>query len=567
MNSDVHPAVAAIVLIMTVMAIALWTWGSGVAASFGGPAELTRGPGGHSFVQIQNYLVEHDADGAYLRTHDLDALDVELFLGGYAFFSNGEILLRRGEDPRTFLDNFRAYKRETNSNSIVPSDPGSGLSRCNLETSVCEPFGESGIDFKAAYSVFIDWPTDEVYISDTTRHLLRKYSSRGVELASPVGGFKFPNQLSLHEGQLLVVDTNNHVIRVLESKSEAFADPIDSKDVVPGAAKLAEQTWPSHFARVDGEWWVNNMQTGMDRGGIYVFDNDWQYLRRVELPREADPISILAVGGTVWVSDWNNDIVRRLSTTGEPLANLESDGIESALTLSRQERRKYTMLSYSGVALFLAILFGLMARAFALSMNKDPVRKSAADIATDTGTDTAPLHLEPDAKVRKRMTAAIRLVTVLTSLIIIPLIFMFGILDHPELVSKLIGPIAGMFAIVMLIAWINKANWGTAIAVDGNMLTLRDHTGRRSTCPIRQVRYDDTAIATRDAVVILGRPKARIFAEADVQEKLMPRLSDAERVGAIEMLKIQIQLRHPQGMVTVLAVIGVLAYAVVKLAS
>lgn len=309
------------------------------------------------------------------------------------------------------------------------------------------------------------------------------------------------------------------------------------------------------------------MQTGMDRGGIYVFDSDWKYLRRVELPQDADPISILAVGDTVWVSDWTNDVVRRFSTRGQPLANLESDGLKKVLTLSRQERRKYIMLSYSGIAAFLAILFGLMVRAFALSMNKDPVRKSAEDNAADTGTDTVPLHLEPDAKVRKRMTTAIRLVTVLSLLIIIPLIFMFGILDHPELVSKLIGPIAGMFAIVMLIAWINKANWGTAIAVDGNMLTLRDHTGRMSTCPIRQVRYDNTAIATRDAVVILGRPKARIFAEADIHEQLMPRLSDAQRVGAIEMLKIQIQLRHPQGIVAVLALIGVLAYAVVRLVS
>lgn len=567
MNSDVHPAVAAIVLIATVMAIALWTWGSGVAASFGGPAELAKGPGGHNYVQIQNYLVEHDADGAYLRTYDLDALDVELFLGGYAFFSNGDILLRRGPDPRSFLDNFRAYKRETNSNSIVPGDPGSGLSRCNLETSVCETFGESGVDFKAAYSVFIDWPTDEVYISDTTRHLLRKYSSKGAELASPVGGFKFPNQLQLHEGQLLVVDTNNHVIRTLDSKSSAFGDPIDSKDVVPGAAKLAQQTWPSHFTRVGDEWWVNNMQTGMDRGGIYVFDNDWQYLRRVELPQEADPISILAVGDAVWVSDWNNDVVRRFSTAGKPLADLDSEGLETVLALSRQERRKYTMFSYSGVAAFLAILFGLMVRAFALSMNKEPVRKSAEDSAADSGTDTAPLHLEPDAKVRKRMAVTIRLVTILTLLIVIPLVFMFRIFDHPEVVSKLIGPIAGMFAIVMLIAWINKANWGTAIVLDGNMLTLRDHTGRNSTCPIRQVRYDNTAIATRDAVVILGRPKARIFAEADIQEQLMPRLSDAQRVGAIEMLKIQFQLRHPQGLVAVLALIGVMVYAVVNLVS
>jgi len=567
MNSDVHPAVAAFVLIATVLAIALWTWGSGVAASYGGPAELATGLDGHHFVQIQNHLVEHDAEGKYLETHDLRKLDVELFLGGYAFFSDGDILLRRGEDPRTFLDNFRAYKRETNSNSIVPAHPGSGLSRCNLETLACEFFGASGIDFKAAYSVFIDWPTDEVYISDTTRHLLRKYSSEGVELASPVGGFKFPNQLRLHEGQLLVVDTNNHVIRALESESSAFADLIDSKDVVPGAARLAQQKWPSHFTRVGDDWWVNNMQSGMDQGGLYVFDSDWQYLRRVELAQEADPISILGVGATVWVSDWNNDVVRRFSTTGEPLADLESDGLETVLALSREERRKYAMLSYSGIGVFVAILLGLLVRGFAVSMNKAPARESTDSNSPDPGTDSAPLHLEPDEKVRKRMTRAIRLMMILTVPIVLPLIFMIGIFESPEIVTKLIGPIGAMFGIVILIAWVNKANWGTSIVLDGNTLTLRDHTGRQSTCSIRQVRYDDTAIATRDALVVFGRPKAQIFSQSDIQERLLPRLGEAQRVGPIEMLRIQIQLRHPQGMVTVFAVVGVLAYIVVSLVS
>ena len=175
MNAKVHPLVAALVIAASVAAVALWAWASGRAASFGGPAELSLGPDGHSFIQIQHYLIEHDAEGAYVRTHDLSEMGVELVLGGHAFFSDGDVLLRRGEDPRSFLDNLRAYKRETNRNSIVPGSPDSGLSRCNLETQVCERFGASGIDFKAPFGAFIDWQTDEVYISDTTRHLLRKY--------------------------------------------------------------------------------------------------------------------------------------------------------------------------------------------------------------------------------------------------------------------------------------------------------------------------------------------------------------------------------------------------------
>ena len=46
---------------------------------------MNTGPGGHHFVQIQNYLVEHDANGAYLRTHDLDVIGVDLLLGQILF--------------------------------------------------------------------------------------------------------------------------------------------------------------------------------------------------------------------------------------------------------------------------------------------------------------------------------------------------------------------------------------------------------------------------------------------------------------------------------------------------
>ena len=108
MNSDVHPVVVAIVLLLTGVAVGVWMWGTGVAASYGGPAAMAVAPDGQRFVQIQNYLVEHDAKDVYVRTHDLEGLGVEQFLGGFAFFSNGDVLLRRGPDPRSFFDNLRA---------------------------------------------------------------------------------------------------------------------------------------------------------------------------------------------------------------------------------------------------------------------------------------------------------------------------------------------------------------------------------------------------------------------------------------------------------------------------
>ena len=567
MNSDVHPLVAGLVLLMTAVAIALWAWASGVAAGLGGPAGLRTNPAGHHFIEIQNYLVEHDAGGTYLQTHDLTAIDVDRLLGGYAFFANGDVLLRRGADPRSFLDNVRAYRRDTNRNSIVPDLPGSGLFRCNLATSECTRFGDSGIDLKAAFGVFIDWQTDEVYISDTTRHLLRKYSSHGVEQTPPVGGFKFPNQLLLHAEQLLVADTNNHVIRSLSPETESFAQIVDSYSVVPAGAKAAQQTWPSHFARVGKEWWVNNMQSGMNRGGIYVFDDAWRYVRRVEMPATADPIALLAVGNEIWISDWNNDVVRRYTNAGEALPNLESPGLEKILTVAKQERLTYRILSYAGFALVAAMFLILIVRALAPAMNSGPGPGPVEEDAAIPADDASPLHLEPDEKLRKRMAVVVRLMLLLTLLLVVPLLWMLWTLDKPDAVLPLTGAVAGLVGIVFMIAWVNRANWGTSVTLDGQTLTLRDYTGRRSSCPIREARFHDTAIATRDAVVVLGRAQARIYKRDEVEERLLPRLGDARRVGHMGLLKILIQLRHPQGLITLFTIIGILVYGAVTLAS
>jgi len=561
-NSDVHPAIAALVLMLTAIAIAVWMWGSDMAASIGGPAELRSDPRGHHFIQIQNHLVEHDADGDYVETHDLAAMDVELFLGTYAFFSNGDILLRRGPDPRSIGDNVRAFQRKTNERSITPETLDSGLFRCDLEVAACERFGATGIDFKAAHGIFIDWRSDEVYITDTTRHLLRKYSADGTELTQPVGGFKFPNQLLMHDDKLLVANTNHHTIDILSPRNSLFGDRIEKIDVVPTLAKSHGQEWPSHFARVGSQWWVNNMQNDMNQGGLYIFDHTWQFDRKVDLPVDADPISILPLSDEVWVSDWNNDSVRRFTTAGRALPDLESAGLDAILTASRLERRKYEMVSYSGIALIIFVLLGLMVRALAVTMNKGPVGASLKEPTENLPASTSVLHLEPDSKALRKMATAVRIAGLLLLSIVALLGFILITYDEPALALWMILPVIGLLGILALIDWTTRGNTGTAISLKGNVITLRDHVGRESSCPIHEVRYDNTAIATHDAVVFLGRPTAAVYDRGLLKEQLIPRLADANKVGPLKMMQILIELRHPQGVTTFIAVITLIIYAI-----
>ena len=566
MNSEVHPAIAALVLGLVAVALAIYTWGSGMAAGLGGPSELVTGPDGHHFVQIQNRLVEHDTDGSYLRTHDLSGLDVEVFLGGLGFFSNGDVLLRRGPDPRSFLDNLRAFQRQTNQDSLTPETTNSGLFRCSLGSGTCSRFGPRGIDLKAAFGVYIDWRSDDVYIADTTRHVVRKYSGDGNELAGPAPGFKFPNQVYLHEGQLLVADTNNHVVRAVDPRAGSFGAVLRSNHVVPAAAQAAGRRWPSHFARVGDQWWVNVMQTAMDQGGIYVFDDSWKYVRSIELPVQADPISILPAGDEVWVSDWNNDRVMRFTNAGQPLPDLESEGLDTILAASRLERQHYRLTSYAGIAFVVLILLALLVRALAVGMNKNPGADAASTGTSDRDGSDEPLYLEPDARALRRMSLLIGAMAVLVLVSIGLAVFVLAMHEKLELGAPLLGPVAGLLAIVAIMAWVNRANRGTSIRINGSTVTLRDHNGRESSSPLREVRYDASSIATRDTVVFLGRPMARIYNADDIKERLLPRLQQAQKVSPLQMMHIHVQLWHPQGVVTIVALLGIVIYGVAVLA-
>ena len=156
MNANVNPVIAAWSSLSPSAGIGVWFWASGQAKEIGGPSELRVAPNGHLYIQMQNQLLEHDESGRFIARHDLSELGVDRVIGAVDFFSNGDILLRRGPDSRTLMENIRAFQRKTNTQTIMPATPNTGLARCSLHAKTCDNFGESAIDFKTAYGVFID---------------------------------------------------------------------------------------------------------------------------------------------------------------------------------------------------------------------------------------------------------------------------------------------------------------------------------------------------------------------------------------------------------------------------
>lgn len=564
LEMKIHPALAGLVIALTVVAIGTKFWADGAALEYSGPAQLLNDPHGHVYIQIQNQLLEHTADGEYLRRHDLGALGVDTVIGAIAFFSNGDILLRRGEDSRSFGNKFAAYQRRENDSDLLPDSPGAGLARCNLETRHCREFAAPPIDFKSTIGITIDWRSGDVFISDTSRHSVRKYSASGTASAAPVPGFKFPNQLLLADEQLLIADTNHQKIRIVAADSESFGRTIRSIDVVPAEAQRNDHRWPSHLARVGNEWWVNNMSSDMRDGGIYAFDGNWQYQRRIPLPEAADPISILPFSAGALISDWDNDRIHYIAASGETLDDFSSPGLDEVLEESREARRFYRAAGWMGFVLLGAVLIGLLSKAL-LSPAAKAIRVPATNESAVPMPSDELIWFEPDPKSVRIIRLNLKLAGGALVGLVALLVYMIVAYGNPAIAVQMLAPVGGLILIYAVIYQMSRAATGTAVGFQGNDVILRNHKGAESRRPVSAAVYNNVAIATPDIAVLLGQAPMPLYPGDVVAQQIMPRLAQAKPIPPVKMQRILFRLLHPRGVVVILTFVGLAAVATLYL--
>ena len=408
--------------------------------------------------------------------------------------------------------------------------------------------------------MFIDRATDDVYISDSSRHLVRKYTRDGVEAAEPARGFKFPNQLMLHERYLLIADTNHHRIRVVRPESERFGVEYYNADVVPREAKANDQSWPSHFVRVGDKWWVNVMKTGMNYGGIYVFDAEWRFEREIPLPGKADPISLIGFNGEVLVSDWYGNRVHRISTDGEVLGDFQSQGLIEVLAESATQRRMFILYAWLAVAIGLVLVAMIVIKGTDWAPSKTPPDDRPPAPPEES------ILLEPNPENVEKLRSNIRMGRWLGVPLVIVVLYMMFLSDDVRMVVNLAFAGIGFFAVYLLVAWMTRVNTSTSIRFDGDRVTLRNHAGHQVRCPVSRVFFSDSVVTSDDIAIFLGQGNMPIYDRDAVLAELERRLPPSQRISPWAMQKKLIAMRHPIGWIAfiTLAVLAVMALLLLR---
>ena len=474
-------------------------------------------PDGRIFVQLGVELYAFDSEDGPGERFDLNEIGIAEMVGDFAFFNNGDLLIRKGPYDPGLLENLRRFFRLSNRQPEIADGDEVGLFRCRLETAQCEPFGPRMLNLNSAFHLTLDPATQWVFLADTSRHRLLLFAPDGEELDRFAQGLKFPNQILFRDGHLYVANTNHHALSSIEITESGFGRKEQDIPVDPAPARTAGQTWPMSMLLHDGLWWVINGDNSLARGGLYLIDDDGAFVRRLELPLDADPMEIVALKEQVLVADFSYDRIYRFDAAGEPLPDFDLPLLTQRLGQLAERRIHYRRLDSVFSWLLIAALGVGFAAAFLQKGSTGAAHsKPTAEARSVNPRNPAIQWIEPDPKLLRQFRVFGWIAVLILSLAVSVLTGTDA--WGPEAVA-LMAALALMVALFYgLYRWLG----GMRVGVLGDFLILRDWRGRHAVGKGEHIGYSDQHLLIGDLILPLALQNQSIFPKEELVQQVYP---------------------------------------------
>lgn len=261
-----------------------------------------------------------------VQAFDLKPLGVTELMGNAEYFSNNDILIRIGSSDYGLRAYFSLFSfpdegsEEVRQSAMQENTGGEGqLFRCNLEDYQCEAFTGNDRSIPWRYRAKIDRSTDELYFTEGLHHQLIKFSATGEVISIRSQGLKFPKRVREYKEKFFLIDTNHHRVEFFAHDNKLFGDSINKHVVVPDDLDDAE--WPLDAVFFAKHWWVINKRNGMQYGTLLRFDEQWQWVDSIAVPKTADLIDMLVYRNKLLVSDIASGDILQFDTQGNRLDN------------------------------------------------------------------------------------------------------------------------------------------------------------------------------------------------------------------------------------------------------
>lgn len=550
MRKELSPAVSVLLLLM--FCTLLWAVFLLRSTAVGLPTltHMHTSPDGKLYIMLGTDLFEHDEAGLPVRRIDLRELGVTDVIGDFAFFNNGDMLIRIGVDSRSTSDKLRQYFRRDNLQPIHLEVEKSGLFRCDLSAMQCAPFGKQYNNFDQSFYLAVDWESDRVLVADSSRHRLLLFSSNGDLLAETRQGLKYPNQVIYRNGLAYVANANRHEVAVFEVGESSLKRTVRGFLAAEVGTQLRGHIWTSSVMAVGDQFWVVNSDSDMANGVVVRFDRSGERLDELELPEAADVFSILPFDGEMLVNDLRAGKIYRYSYMGERRSDFESSLLDAELAALAQEKESYYRWMYIVIAIFsVAFIAGLVIGVRG-EMDIEEQLPSSNSEELALVPNTPGIHwISIDSKFTNRIKLMVWIITAL-GLLMLSLLWVLIGTENP---LGFFLAAAVMLSLMIGVKYLLSRFTRQQLGVKGDSVIAIDGGGNYAAARSEHLRYSGNRLVVGNVVISL-RTNQPLFPEEQLVEHLYPLLKSAQYLTQMQMMGVVMRLKPIQ---SAFAIVGI----------
>lgn len=535
MNQPINPWLAALIFSVFMAVLVGQYWANDQALDVQGYSYMHTHPDGTVYLQLNNQLFGLDAQGQLQQQIDLATLGVDPETPtDFGFFSNGDLLLRKSTSPRSFSENLQRFHRATNDTDVYGESDENALFRCQLQTEQCTRFGEKALNLNYAFAIAIDWRTDRVFISDAARHSIYLFSETGEELDRYRSRLKFPNQITYQDGELLIANTNHHGIAALVVNEDGFGDFIQLFSVFVREVEQNGQTWPASFLHLDDRTWVINSKHNMAAGGIYIFDQNGDFIEKAGLPDDADPYAIIQLGDKVLVNDFRKEVLYRYDLNGQRLDNfIAPKAMQVAAGIVREQRQYYRTIAQAFKIAFKTLVslgFGIAVLQYLQRIKVQAF--SIENVSIDGSGEGSDISWISANESFKKMLRYLWYFSLAAWVLIFLGLVVFSKSGYDFRMLLLYSGFYGLLTFLAL--WHLTKTTQLKMAVVEDVLILDLGNGEHVAAKPEHIYYSDRMVNIGDHFVAIGE-RQKIFSLADLSQHVYPLLRNANYLSASQM--------------------------------
>ncbi len=546
MNKKLKVVIGVIIVILSILSMGTKFWADAEALSFHGPSFMRVTPKGHLAIVIGRTIYVVDKKGLTKQIIDLESVGIQNH-GDFDFFKNGDLLIYHGASEFSFIESIERFLRRKEERQDTPTG-NVGLLRCNNEGKNCEKFSSELPAFHSSFRLNIDRKTDTVYIADTPRFALYKLSEEGGILATKKDGFKFPNQILLHEEKLYVANTNYNAVKIVHAETEKFGEEISSHKTKVSRDNI----WPSQLLVTQDKWWVMIAGDGMSDGRLQIYNNDWETIYSPKLDIAADPMGIVFFADEILAADWSNFKIYRFDQSGKRMPDFKNKEIDILFNDANQKILFYKSISFYGlIAFIIVVIFGFIA-AYKVDRKEAVQVLKAGFYGTPVVNKHESIEQPPGADIFWIVNKANRFGSTFFSGVLnclcILIIFSGYIvcLFNEELLSWAMH--AAMISIAIFITFL-YIQWQkiirVKIGVQGEHLFIDDGCGHVVSGKGKAIRFGQEILVIDDVVAAVKPMNKGLFSTDEYEKYVVPRMHKGQQISIWESLKLQWSQKHP----------------------